>query len=73
MLWSVPVFIYSMPGYKCPIKERMLYSSCKGPFVSQLEQQLQLPIEKKVGWTLSFLFKYVHSLNIFWKFIVETN
>ncbi|XP_052779679.1 twinfilin-1-like [Mya arenaria] len=42
------VFIYSMPGYKCPIKERMLYSSCKGPFVSQLEQQLQLPLEKKL-------------------------
>lgn len=38
-----------MPGYKCPIKERMLYSSCKGPFISQLEQTLELNIEKKVG------------------------
>ncbi|WAR25043.1 TWF1-like protein [Mya arenaria] len=45
---DLSVFIYSMPGYKCPIKERMLYSSCKGPFVSQLEQQLQLPLEKKL-------------------------
>ncbi|KAH3827887.1 hypothetical protein DPMN_129831 [Dreissena polymorpha] len=42
------VFIYSMPGYKCPIKERMLYSSCKGPFVAQLEQQLNLQLEKKL-------------------------
>ncbi|CAG0889520.1 unnamed protein product [Cyprideis torosa] len=25
------IFIYSMPGYDCPIKERMLYSSCKNP------------------------------------------
>ncbi|KAL4225804.1 Twinfilin-1 [Mactra antiquata] len=42
------VFIYSMPGYKCPIKERMLYSSCKGPFISSLEQTLQINFEKKV-------------------------
>lgn len=27
------VFVYSMPGYKCPIKERMLYSTCKGPLL----------------------------------------
>ncbi|NXR14473.1 TWF1 protein, partial [Semnornis frantzii] len=25
------VFIYSMPGYTCSIRERMLYSSCKSP------------------------------------------
>lgn len=27
------VFVYSMPGYKCSIKERMLYSTCKGPLL----------------------------------------
>lgn len=42
------VFIYSMPGYKCPIKERMLYSSCKNPFISQLEHTLKLNIEKRL-------------------------
>ncbi|KAL3269336.1 hypothetical protein HHI36_008408 [Cryptolaemus montrouzieri] len=29
------VFIYSMPGYNCPIRERMLYSSCKNPLLIQ--------------------------------------
>ncbi|XP_045165992.2 twinfilin-1-like isoform X2 [Mercenaria mercenaria] len=41
------VFIYSMPGYKCPIKERMLYSACKNQFIDQLEQTLKLNIEKR--------------------------
>ncbi len=42
------VFIYSMPGYSCPVKERMLYSSSKGPFVDAI-QQLGLNIIKKVS------------------------
>lgn len=42
------VFIYSTPGYNIPVKERMLYSSCKSRFLSSLEQQLQLDIAKKV-------------------------
>lgn len=60
------VFIYSMPGYKCPIKERMLYSSCKGPFISQLEQTLELNIEKKLEiddpseLTEEFLYDEIH-------------
>lgn len=41
------VFIYSMPGYKCPVKERMMYSSCKAPFLEKI-QDLGLEIEKKV-------------------------
>lgn len=42
------VFIYSMPGYVCPIKERMLYSSCKGPLLDIVEQQLEMEIVKKM-------------------------
>ncbi|EDO45331.1 predicted protein [Nematostella vectensis] len=42
------VFIYSMPGYNCPIKERMLYSSCKGPLVSLAEDDLKMVIVKKI-------------------------
>ena len=42
------VFIYSMPGYKCPIKERMLYSSCKAPVIDVLEQSLGMEVVKKV-------------------------
>lgn len=42
------VFIYSMPGYKCPVKERMMYSSCKAPFIETIKD-LGLNIEKKVS------------------------
>lgn len=41
------VFIYSMPGYKCSIKERMLYSSCKSPLISRIES-LGIEITKKL-------------------------
>jgi twinfilin-like protein len=44
----VSVFIYTMPGYSCSIKERMLYSSCKNGLVERLEQILGLEISKKV-------------------------
>jgi twinfilin-like protein len=30
------VFIYSMPGYTVPIKERMMYSSCKNAVVEMI-------------------------------------
>lgn len=42
------VFIYTMPGYNCSIKERMLYSSCKASLVDRLESQLGLEITKKI-------------------------
>lgn len=42
------VFIYSMPGYKCSIKERMLYSSCKSRLLDTVEQEFCLEIAKKV-------------------------
>ncbi|GLV34172.1 twinfilin [Carabus blaptoides fortunei] len=41
------VFIYSMPGYNCSIKERMLYSSCKAPLTEMIER-LGLEIVKKL-------------------------
>lgn len=47
----ITVFIYSMPGYKCSIKERMLYSSCKSPLISKIES-LGIEITKKVGHSL---------------------
>ncbi|XP_033744679.1 twinfilin-1-like isoform X2 [Pecten maximus] len=42
------VFIYSMPGYKCSIKERMLYSSCKSPLLGVLEGQMGMEFAKKL-------------------------
>lgn len=41
------VFIYSMPGYSCSIRERMLYSSCKNPLIEAITN-LGLEIIKKV-------------------------
>nr|XP_032825492.1 twinfilin-2-like [Petromyzon marinus] len=60
------VFIYSMPGYKCSIKERMLYSSCKGPLIDTVEQKLGLDIARKIEienrdeLTEDFLYEEVH-------------
>ncbi|XP_030629754.1 twinfilin-1a isoform X2 [Chanos chanos] len=60
------VFIYSMPGYNCSIKERMLYSSCKSPLIDMVESQLQMEIEKKLEidngdeLTADFLYEEVH-------------
>ncbi|KAK7073779.1 Twinfilin-1 [Halocaridina rubra] len=42
------LFIYSMPGYACPIKERMLYSSSKNPVIDLLENSMNLAITKKL-------------------------
>jgi twinfilin-like protein len=36
-----------MPGYNCSIKERMLYSSCKGPLIAAMESQWSLMMDKK--------------------------
>lgn len=41
-------FIYYMPGYSVPIKERMLYSSCKSSLISTLEQVYGLKLERKL-------------------------
>ncbi|KAL0968041.1 hypothetical protein UPYG_G00261540 [Umbra pygmaea] len=60
------VFIYSMPGYKCSIKERMLYSSCKNPLVDMAENNMQIEILKKLEidngeeLTADFLYEEVH-------------
>ncbi|KAF5303467.1 hypothetical protein FQA39_LY09930 [Lamprigera yunnana] len=59
------VFIYSMPGYNCSIKERMLYSSCKSPFCDAITN-LGMTIEKKleidtdVNLTETYLYEEVH-------------
>ncbi|KAH0630034.1 hypothetical protein JD844_012603 [Phrynosoma platyrhinos] len=60
------VFIYSMPGYKCSIKERMLYSSCKSRLLDTVEQDFCLDIAKKIEiddgaeLTAEFLYDEVH-------------
>ena len=40
--------MYTMPGYNCSIKERMLYSTCKGPLLDHVEKEIGLEIARKV-------------------------
>lgn len=47
--FSFTVFIYSMPGYSCPIKERMLYSSSRNPITEYIENYVNVGITKKVS------------------------
>lgn len=60
------VFIYSMPGYSCSIKERMLYSSCKSRLLEEVEKDYHLEIAKKLEiddgdeLTEQFLYDEVH-------------
>nr|XP_057934907.1 twinfilin-2 isoform X2 [Doryrhamphus excisus] len=60
------VFIYSMPGYSCSIKERMLYSSCKSRLLEEVERDYQLQMVKKMEiedgdeLTEEFLYDEVH-------------
>uniref|UniRef100_A0A1B0BP56 ADF-H domain-containing protein n=1 Tax=Glossina palpalis gambiensis TaxID=67801 RepID=A0A1B0BP56_9MUSC len=41
------IFIYSMSGYTCSVRERIMYSSCKAPFLEKL-QAFGVEIVKKV-------------------------
>ena len=45
---SFSVFIYSMPGYECSIKERMLYSSCRNAVVDQITKHHNISVDKKL-------------------------
>ncbi|XP_075456233.1 twinfilin-1 [Ascaphus truei] len=60
------VFLYSMPGYTCSIRERMLYSSCKNPLLHVIENRLLMEIVKKIEidngdeLTAAFLYEEVH-------------
>ncbi|EFP04117.1 hypothetical protein CRE_27654 [Caenorhabditis remanei] len=42
------LFIYSLPSSGSSIKERMLYSSCKGPFLSAAQNQYGVVITNKM-------------------------
>lgn len=60
------VFIYSMPGYNCSIKERMLYSSCKSPLLEVIEIKIGICIAKRLEisegkeLTKEFLVEEIH-------------
>lgn len=59
------VFVYSMPGYSCSIRERMMYSSCKGPFSATIERHgieiaKKLEIDSGTELTEEFLYEEIH-------------
>ncbi|XP_045534311.1 twinfilin [Papilio machaon] len=59
------VFIYSMPGYSCSIKERMLYSSCIGTFLDIIEKMgIEIAKRLEIGdgkeLTEEFLYDEIH-------------
>ncbi|KAG7254963.1 hypothetical protein CRUP_017274, partial [Coryphaenoides rupestris] len=47
-----------LPGYKCSIRDRMLYSSCKNNLLETVENRLQIHIVKKLS--PDFLYEEVH-------------
>ncbi|VBB33433.1 unnamed protein product [Acanthocheilonema viteae] len=59
-------FIYSMPSSGCTIKERMLYSSCKQPFLqtalsaANLSPDKKIEIDSKELLTSDILIDYTH-------------
>lgn len=66
------VFIYSVPGYNCSVKERMLYSSCKAPLLNVIENKIGIELAKKIEiddpeeLTEEFLIDQIHpKQNIF--------
>lgn len=53
------VFIYSMPGYNCSVKERMMYSSSKAPFLDTI-QSLGVEITKVITFSIYFTTRTLH-------------
>ncbi|KAF2367721.1 Actin-depolymerizing factor domain, partial [Trinorchestia longiramus] len=60
------VFVYSMPGYVCPIKERMVYSSCTNTLTAYMVSNHLLNIARKIEigegseLTEEFLLEEIH-------------
>lgn len=60
------IFIYSMPSSGCTIKERMLYSSCKLPFLqsalvgAKLQPEKKLEMDSKEVLSMDMLLDHVH-------------
>ncbi|XP_068152390.1 twinfilin [Drosophila tropicalis] len=66
------VFIYSMPGYNCSVRERMMYSSCKAPFLEELaalgvEVIKKLEIDSGSELTEAYLLDELHPKKILYR------
>jgi twinfilin-like protein len=60
------VFVYSIPGNSCSVKQRMLYSSCKSALLNAITDRIGIQIDKKLEidnpreLTLDFLIDELH-------------
>ncbi|VDD90728.1 unnamed protein product [Enterobius vermicularis] len=60
------VFVYTMPSSGCTIKEKMLYSSCKQPFLmsaaesANLKPDIKIETDSKEVLTYDVLMQHVH-------------
>uniref|UniRef100_A0A8C2YQW8 Twinfilin-1 n=1 Tax=Chinchilla lanigera TaxID=34839 RepID=A0A8C2YQW8_CHILA len=55
------VFIYSMPGYTCSIRERMLYSRGKSPLLEIMGVIRKTEVDSGEELTADFLYEAVHA------------
>ncbi|KAI3380314.1 hypothetical protein SNEBB_002745 [Seison nebaliae] len=44
---NASIFLYYMPGYNCPVKQRMLYSSCKTSVIDYIQSK-NVQIDRKM-------------------------
>jgi twinfilin-like protein len=42
------IFVYSCPAFELPVRDRMLYASCKSPLLDVIEKEMEITIEKKM-------------------------
>ena len=54
-----------MPGYKCSIKDRMLYSTCKGPLLDVATDRVGLEIARKVNNEVSSILVSRRKIQLF--------
>jgi twinfilin len=42
------IFVYSCPAFELPVRDRMLYASCKSPLLDVIEKEMEIAIVKKM-------------------------
>jgi len=60
------IFVYSIPGSSCSVKQRMLYSSCKSALLNAITDRIGIQIDKRLEidnpreLTVDFLLEELH-------------
>ena len=45
---ATPLFVYSCPAFELPVRDRMLYASCKQPLLDIIEGEFGIAVEKRL-------------------------